>query len=209
MKKLAMTLASLGISLTTLAAAVPAGAAPASPDVKPWLLTLSNMPAGWTTEPSFSSPSSSSFGNDCTNLLQSTLVQKTQSLHPGSYGEVHFTDGITPQMAEIVASWPTQQSARNAWAAINTVLAHCHQFSATSEGQAVSFSVGPVNLGHEGNLSQSYQVAGTVIGLSIDGDVMIAAKGRGLMLFVYGGLGSTNVPQAVSIIKTAIAKIGG
>jgi hypothetical protein len=209
MKKLAITLAILGTSVTTFATPVPVGAAPAAPNVKPWLLGLSNMPAGWEAEPSFLSPSLSSSGSACANLLQATLLQTTQSLHPGSYGEVHFTEGVTPQVAEIVASWPTQPSARSAWRVVNTVFARCHQFSATLEGQTVNFAVGPVNLGHDGDVSRSYQVAGTVIGINIDADVMVAAKGRALMLVVYGGLGSTNRPQAVSIVKTAIAKIGG
>jgi len=58
-----------------------------------------------------------------------------------------------------------------------------------------------------GSQSAAYQASGTVSGLTIGVDLVLALKGTQVAVMAYGDVGTPNITQVVALATKAVAKI--
>ena len=97
-------LAALATVLASTVLTTTANATPKAPNVRPWLLTMSEMPVGWVDAASpAAGPGKCSTINDVSGQ------------HPGSFGVASFTRGVTSgtdELFELIGGWPSRSVAR-------------------------------------------------------------------------------------------------
>ena len=193
-----LSLIALAMPLATYSATAAApGSAPA---VTPWLLSLSQMPTGWVVSP----PSSGTLSS-CANVTDAIA-----SRHPGHDGKAAFRSASgAPALLEEVASWPTASAARGTWAYIDHRLAGCHSVSAKVGKTPVAIAIKPLALPKVGNSSAGFEAIGTFQGERVVYALDIARKGRAVLSFVYGNIGTVDQAQAVHLLGLAVVKVKG
>jgi hypothetical protein len=178
--------------------AAPASATPKAPNVHPWLLTLAEMPLGWSTA------AAPAVGRTGCFALAVTLLSE----HPGSSGTVAYEKGQAPLVQEMLVSWPAELAARHALKVVVANTASCHQF----KDQGTTVTVEALNLGHYGSLSSAYQLTYTESGTVVAEDFVLALKGRAVMEFSYADeedFLNTDLSQIQSLLATAMADVKG
>jgi hypothetical protein len=159
------------------------------------LLSLSDMPVGWSTTTTTKPSSAGCFALGATLLAQ----------HPGSSGQVSYEEGQAPVVNELLVSWPSSSAARRAYDLTTGHASGCHQFKA--EGFVAT--VEPMNLGHYGNLSTAYQLTATASGVPVANDYLVVLKNRAVGEVEYGAIGTPPVTKVLAVLNLAVGKIRG
>jgi len=198
--------ATLVASLLAGSVAGPASAAPKAPDVRPWLLGVSDMPVGWSVY-NIGDPTTRTgcWGPSVTLLSQ----------HPASSGSVTYQENqdasTQVEMREALFSWPSGPAARQAWSLSVAGVARCHQFRETSTGPVIS--VGALTLGNFGDASVAYELTFTVGGMRFGVYYVLVVKGRAVGELYYAGTGAVlNLElksDVLPLFQKAIGKVTG
>jgi hypothetical protein len=169
----------------------------APPNLTPDLLTLSDMPTGWSVD---NSPSPDSTGPACLKPLKD---------HTGSnaHATVSFNGGASgiPAIVENLGHFPSGASA--ALARFDQAINSCKTLSITSGGQTLSGTIGAMSFPQLGDESHAYQASLTYKGFTLGYDVIIARHGDTAMSLTYGDLGSPDLTQVQQFATKAIAKV--
>jgi hypothetical protein len=181
-------------TLTAVLLVVPAGAA----SVKSRLLTVTNLPTGWsrTYQPQ-------SGGGLSTSPCFSAL--KTPVKH-GKKASVTFKNGQTTQLDELLATGKGEEARLHL---LNRTLRACHGATLTAHGKTIHLSIGQMSFPKVARTSNAFSLTASVTGFKVGFDVVTFRTSRYVGAIFYGGLGSPNVTTAVAFAKEAVAKAEG
>lgn len=183
----------LGFSLV---AAMPAGAMTNS-QLRSKLLTLSNLPTGWTVD------NSSSGGGAVSGGCLAGVKQAPKSERKVT---ASFENGQLPQLEEELVSGHTATSAYNR---LNKVLARCKHFSETSNGETLAFTVGAMSFPPIGDGSSAYGVTFSVKGINAGADFVLFKVGSVAGVIEYADIGQPDPGQLQAFVTEAVNKVEG
>jgi hypothetical protein len=170
-----------------------AAATPATQQLKGGLLTVKNLPPGWSKTTASSPTTSSCFSNPIWKVVTTAKAQAAFQMN-----------NSVPQLVEELGSY------RNAHTAYQQVVANlnrCLTFSETIKGQKVSGTVSPVSDKRFGNESSSYTANLTVQGTSIGQEFVIVRKGGTLAAVAVSDYGNVDAQLLNGFATTAIRNI--
>ena len=160
------------------------------------LLTISQMPTGWSIY-----HSSSSGGVGC---LANVLKPKGITLTAHATASFSGNGGV-PSVDEGLA---TYSNAKTAYRKIVSRLASCKQFNGTANGITVkNSSIGQMSFPRYGNASEAFATTFTVDGDNLAEDFVVIRDGGIVMGFDEGDLGSVNLSQLEGFIGKAVKKL--
>ncbi len=175
-------------------AATAASASP--PNLSAMLLSIHQMPTGWSV-----GPSSGSGGAGCfSKFMDPEGIKWTET------ATVYFEgNGGFPAVDERLA---TYANAETSYKKIVAHLAVCKHFSGTSGGQKITGTVGQMSFPHYGDASEAFAVNFTVQGTTAYEDLLFVRKGSIVMGIDEGSLTPVNVSQFQGFVAMAIKKVG-
>jgi hypothetical protein len=163
------------------------------------LLTLSDLPAGWSVDNSTSSGSL----QGCNTKSFDAKSQET------ARGEAAYKNGTSvPSIDETIAAFPTPEKARTLYAEGTQVIEACKTFTITDNGQKYSGNAGQMSLGASyGDQTKAYQFTVNVQGFNAGIDIVAVLKGSEVMLFEYADLGTPDLATVNGLVAKATAKL--
>jgi hypothetical protein len=189
-----------GAGITTTA--TPAGApTSAPPNVTAQLLTLADLPAGWSVDNSSGSSTSSLKGCN-TNSLDLKQQEIARS-------DASFKNGTSlPAIKEIIAAFSTSARASSAYGESTQAVNACKTFAITDDGHTFNGNVGQMSLGTSyGDKTTAYQFTVDVQGFSLGIDIVAVLKGSEVMAFEYADLGTPDLQTVNSLVGMAASKL--
>ena len=166
-----------------------------SPKLSGELLSVGQMPVGWSVD-----NSSSGSGIGClSNLLE------PKGLKQIAHASVAFDDnGGTPLVDEKIAAY---SNSKTAYKRIVATLMSCKHVSGSSGGVKASGTVGQMNFTNYGDASTAFSVNLQIQGTTLDGDLLIIRKGAILMGIEQVDYPPIDINQFQSFIVKALHRI--
>jgi hypothetical protein len=155
-----------------------AATVPTSNRLQSSLLTIRNLPPGWSKANANSPTSKSCYSNPIWKVPYSAKARAAFQMN----------DSV-PQLVELLASYP---NAHAAYLQVVANLNRCTSFSETVQGQKIAGTIGPVSNKRFGNESSSYTANLTVQGTALNQEFVIARKGSTLAAVAVGDYGSVD-----------------
>jgi hypothetical protein len=189
----------VGLAATMAAGALawgsPATAAtiPTTQRLQSSLLTLGNLPPGWSKTNATTATTKSCYSNPIWKVPYTARASAA----------FRMNDSV-PQMVEQLASYP------NAHAAYKQVVAslnRCSSFSETVAGQKIVGTISPVSNKRFGSESSSYTANLTVQGTQLDQEFVITRKGSTLAAVAVGNYGAVDSQLLNQITAKALRLI--
>ncbi len=181
----------LGAALAVSAAGAQTGT------LQPQLLQVSDLGSGWAVI------TTTGGGIGCLmNVLEPAGVHQTATVT----ADFRHSNG-TPQLFEQIAEYSSEPTA---YAKAITGLSHCHKVSGDPGGDPTTGTVRRIHFATFGKKDKSvaYDARLDVAGLSVDEVFVIVSTGTELLALTEANIGTTaNIPQFMSIAKTAAAKL--
>jgi hypothetical protein len=160
------------------------------------LLSLSDLPAGWTVHNS--SGTSSNVTSGCLLGVKHAPKNETKAAATFEDGQAFFDEGIVGG-----------RDAATAYNRLNLVLTRCTHFTATSDGLTFRATVGRTSFPAVGDESSAFEVTLTSEGLSVRADfVLFRLKGLATLI-EYANLGQSDRTQLQDFVTEAVDKIEG
>jgi hypothetical protein len=159
------------------------------------LLTVDDLPAGWTAQQPTSSP-----GGTQTKCETSKTLGATKATAQFAKG------GLQPQFDEELVS-TSQPTATYRW--VVKSLDQCKSFSYTTGGLTLHATAGKTPFPTVGDASSAYTVTLTVSGFSLVDLMVVVRQGNVLAAMQYLNPGSADLLSAESFISVALAKLRG
>lgn len=176
----------------------PATAAASTADLTSSLLTVDDMPAGWTTTP----PSADSGGVASCSALDNRSWQQLPNR-----AEADFQgSSLGPFLAEKLVSGTAAQISA-AWSAFAQATAQCSSFSTkSSDGTTQKFTLSGLSFPSYGDATYAFAVTVSNSGLNASGDVVIVRKGAELVEVMALAIGNLPVSLVEQAVSKAVAK---
>ena len=194
------------ISTCLLAVFLPVGLAPASGSTSGLgskLLTVNDLPSGWSVGTSSSSSSSSS--SPPPKCFAGLSSSKSHNPH------VEFQKGQDgPQLSETLVS--AKGSASQLLATLDSALSSCGTIHYSSDGMNATIAISPVRAARVGDKSNAFKVVVSASILSLPFYVLASeVKNNALAIFTYGGFGqgASNTAPLIQLAKDGVAKLQG
>ena len=171
------------------------GASASTPKLSSELLSVGQMPTGWSVD-----KSSSGSGIGClANVLEPKGNRQT------SHASVFFAgNGNIPVVEEALATFT---NAKTAYKQIAATLDGCKHISGTKGGTKVTGTVGEMSFTHYGNASVAFSESLLIHGTTIGADLLIVRKGNVVMGIQEADLPPVNVSQFQGFVVKALTKI--
>jgi hypothetical protein len=180
---------------TSSAGIAPSVSTTAAPNVQSLLLSINDLPTGWTVDNSANSPGSLS-------CVPADLAHG--SLH---HADISFAqNGSLPILDESLGIWA---SAASVFAGGVTALNRCKAFTTTGSGTNYSGTLGAMSSPTYGDQSAAYNANLTIQGLDVNEGFVVVRKGSYIALVVLGDIGSLDSPTLQEFVTKAVAKIPG
>lgn len=186
------TLSATGETASTPTTATTPAPGPTSAQLASELLSLSDLPAGWTSTP-VQSASSGSFCN-----IRSRL--DTGNAKSGD-AEADFTNGNFPVFDELLAAY--RSSPAQAFEAVVADLGQCTSFKDSGS----TFTLGRMSFPAFGSESAAFRATGSVQNFTVGLDLVFVLKGNQVLGSLYGDLGTPDVTELESFTQKAVAKM--
>jgi hypothetical protein len=185
-------------ALVLAVAALAASAAPAwgsAPKLGTMLLSLGQMPAGWTVQPSTSG------GLGCLHRVLNPAGSRQTA-----QAEVTFqaSSGL-PEVIEKLVSYAVP--VEGVFNKVVATLSACKTVSGLSGGAKVTGTVARIAFPTYGDQSVAFGVVLKYKGTTLGEDVVIARQGTILVGLTDGTIGAPNLPQFEHFAKLAVAKV--
>lgn len=186
-----MTIAVVGLSLVGTSAAATAS----PPKLSSELLSVSQMPSGWSIDVQT--------GGGSPGCLAHLFEPKgTKQM---SHATVNFVyNGNLPLVSEKLG---TYSNARSAYKKIVATLAGCKRVTGVSGSQKVAGTVGKMKIPTYGDASAAFAVKLDIQGTAIGNDIVIVRKGSVVMGVEEANPPPVNVSQLQRLVVKALAKI--
>jgi hypothetical protein len=187
--------AALLLVASTLLSAGTASAASSKPNAKSKLLSVSDLPIGWTVN---RSSGSGGAGTSCLAGLKSPPKG-------GSRATASFADrGSFPVLSELLATG-SNESAR--WSTVNKHLAKCKSITVTSGTGSYKASLAAMSFPTVGSQSAAYALTMAIKGVNVGIDLVLFRTGSYVGVVEYGDLGTPSLSQAQTFVSRALSKI--
>jgi hypothetical protein len=179
----------------TLVWGTPAMAAPVltTQRLQSSLLTIGNLPPGWSKTNASSPTTKSCYSNPIWKVPYAAKARAAFQMNSS-----------VPQLVELLASYP---NAHAAYLQVVGNLNRCSRFSETVQGQKVTGSMSPVSNQRFGNESSSYTASLTVQGTQIDQEFVIARKGSTLAAVAVSDYGAVDGQLLNELTTKAVRRI--
>jgi hypothetical protein len=197
MKRIAtITIAAALVASTAILGSAATAASASSPKLSAKLLSIGQMPIGWSVV-----SSAGGGGAGClANVLEPKGIKQTTK------ASVSFEDnGNVPAVDEALATFT---NATTAYRKIEADLMACKHFSGESGGQKITGTVGQMSFPHYGDASVAFAVSLTVQGTAFGEDLLIVRAGSIVMGINEADLVSVDVSQFQGFVKKAVKKLG-
>ena len=191
------------VALVTLTCAVcvavslPAGALTRG-QLQTKLLSVSNLPTGWSVDNSSSSKSS---------ITSGCLAGIKQAPKSEVKVSASFANGQLPVLEEELVTGRSASAA--AYNRLTHILAVCKHFSESSGGQTVNYTVGAMSFPPVANTSSAYSVTFSVQGVNAGFDVVVFRAGTIAGLVALADIGQVDTGQLQSFVTEAGNKVEG
>ena len=173
-------------------------ASASTPKLSSELLSVGQMPTGWSVD-----NSSSSGGVGCYNSRFMEPKGVTQTAKTAVYFQSNAANGL-PVVNEKLATYSNTSSA---YKKIVTTLTSCKSFSGIYQGHKLVGTVGQMSFGTYGTSSEAFAVDFTYAGTTSYEDSLIVLKGNVVMSINEGNLSPVNVKQFQGFVVKALAKV--
>ena len=186
---------------TTSASSSKTTAAP-SPNLTSQLLTISDMPPGWSVDNSPESSNSST--PECLKSVTKSPAQSKASakFKMGANGVPAFQEGL---------SYLPGGQAEKRLTEFNKVLSGCKDVSFTSDGQTYTGSVGAMSFPPQGDKSYAFQLnfstSSSGLDLTVGLDIVVAQKNSTDALFDIVDLGTPDLTTFTDLVTKGMAKV--
>lgn len=184
---------------STAAASPPAAASTASTNLKTALLTVTDLPAGWSTEQSSDSGGGPA---SCPALNNGPWKKLPQS------ADADFSQGQAgPYLLEELAAGGSDQVSAALQSFANAT-STCSHFTGKSGNDTLDFTLAALSFPKYADAT--YAFAMTIksgMGLSAAGDVIVVRKGSVLVEVTMFGFGSMPVSQVEDVVNKAVSKV--
>jgi hypothetical protein len=162
------------------------------------LLTVGQMPVGWSVE---STPSGGGVG-----CLSNTLEPK--GVKQASNAGISFeASGGFPSVEDKLATY--SGSASGAYGKVVSDLSGCKKISGKDDGEKVTGTIGQMSLPSYGSQSEAFSISLTIGGQRFYQDAVIVREGSVVMGLSDGNSGPVSVIQFEKFIGLALAKLSG
>ena len=173
-------------------------ASASTPKLSSELLSVGQMPTGWSVDNSSSSGSIGCFSSTIMEPKGVTLTAKARV-----YFQSNAVNGL-PALNEKLATYSNLSSA---YKKIVTTLTSCKSFSGKSGGEKTTGTIGQMSFTTYGTSSAAFAVDFTVAGTAAYEDLLIIRKGNVVMSIDEGNLSPVNVKQFQGFVVKALAKV--
>lgn len=185
--------ASKALSTTSTTGGGPTTTTTPSPNVQPLLLSITDLPTGWSVD---NTPQSSS-----TSCYTNPLAQVSSR----SYAHIDFAQGGgLPELAEELGYYA---SGLSSFATISKTLNSCKTFTETSKGQVITGSMGVMSSPTYGDQSAAYDATLTIQGVDVNQGFVMVLRGNYITLVALGDIGSLDTPTLQGFVNQAVGKI--
>jgi pimeloyl-ACP methyl ester carboxylesterase len=172
------------------------GASGTASQLQARLLSLADLPAGWSDVAAGASPAKVT---DTPCLRHAAASQKGWS-----YESAGFVEGTSiPSLGELLASGPRVQ---RAWDRFGAALAGCHSALLTVDGKKVEASVRRLAFATLGRGSSAYSWAFTLGGIRLGFDIVLFRTRRYDGYLSYADLGAPATATVEAFARAAVAK---
>jgi len=196
------TKSTTGSSGTTTAPTSASAASGPIPNVNGQLLTLADLPAGWSVD---NSPDTSSSTPKC---FQDAKDPTTNAKAKAKAKFQGGSNGI-PALEEGIAYLPGQ--AQKVMTEFAQVMSGCGQIKFTDSGHTFTGSIGQMSFPNLGQQTEPYQVnlstSASGLTLTLGLDLIAIRQGDEIALIYYGDLGTPDINQVQQFAQKAISKV--
>jgi hypothetical protein len=162
------------------------------------LLSLSDLPAGWTVATASSGGGSAVSGGCLAGVKKAPKSEEKVT--------ASFVNGQFPQLNEALL---TGRSATVAYNRLNRVLARCKHFTVSSDGQTLTATVGAMSLPTVGDESNAYGVTFSFEGISGGVDLVLFKVGSIAGVVEYIDTGQPDPNQLQEFVNESVNKVEG
>lgn len=172
-----------------------------TPNLQTQLLTVSDLPAGWSID---NSGSSSSSTPACLKPLKGTNGGK-------GHVSANFQEGANglPSLQEALTYFPG--TAPQELAMLARTLNSCGEIKFSASGHTYTGTVGQLSVPTLGDQSEAYQLALTAkadgVTVTIGLDLLAIREGSTVIGLIYGDLGTPDIGQFQQLAIKAVAKV--
>lgn len=183
---------------STAAASPSAAASTASTDLKAALLTVTDLPAGWST---YQTSNENDGPASCPALNNGPWKKLPQS------ADADFSQGQTgPFLLEELASGGSDKVSAALQSFANAT-STCSHFTGKSDSGTLDFTLAALSFPKYADATYAFALTiKSDSGLSAGGDVVVVRKGNVLVEVTMFGLGSVPVSQVEDIVNKAVSK---
>ncbi|MCX9191614.1 hypothetical protein C3Y87_09340 [Carbonactinospora thermoautotrophica] len=170
-------------------------------DLQSALLTVTDMPTGFTVD-----TSTKSSEND--DELSGCAAMDSVKKQDGPKAEANFTKGsFGPFVGEELALLGEEQ-ARKSMSMLNEVLAKCRTFTSKDDnGETVTVKLNTLSFPKIGDDTYALRVTLGSGGIAVDADVITIRRGGVLILITNAQLGSPDSQLTETVARKALAKV--
>lgn len=170
----------------------------AAPSAKARLLSVSDLPSGWSVDNTQQSSSGGLEGSSCLSGLKAAPKNGTKA-------SAAFEDGQFPAMDEVLALGPNEVQR---YRKLNKALAGCKSITISTGGlNTASGTVGAMSFPTIGNQTHAYSIQFTIKGVNVGVDIVLFRAGRFVGAIDYLDLGTPDVDQLKSFVTDAVKKV--
>ncbi len=173
-----------------------------SAELTSMLLTVRQMPTGWSVYDAGSS--SSTIGPGC--LRQITAAKSNRTAH-ATVTFVGSKSALLPQFSEGLSIYAIPVS--RVFETLVTEFDRCHKISATSGGYKLTGTLGAMSFPRLGDQSAAWTWNFTVKHIGFGDDFVFVRKGAILVAFADAAVGSPDLGQFQRLVREALARVPG
>jgi hypothetical protein len=159
------------------------------------MLSVTNMPVGWSATPK---PSSGLMSVPCLSAFSRAPRDEV--------AKAQFSPGAVPVVFEELA---TDEAGRRRWSLLGAKLAKCQTFTYSHGAKADKGTVGAISLPTVGTASKAFAMTLSLTGVTADIDLVLFHAKPFYGLVGYGDVGAQNITAVEAFANEAAAKAKG
>ncbi|MEO6885984.1 MAG: hypothetical protein ABI232_06825 [Jatrophihabitantaceae bacterium] len=177
----------------------------AAPNVKSLLLTVTDLPAGWSED-----TSSDTDNTPPPSCLAALTQGGSGNSNDDASRDASFTNGPEglPLLEETLIPAVSSDTASAAFNVLKGALNGCRNLSFIESGQKITGTIAPITtIASLGDASAAWAMTFKIQGLTLAMDVVAVQKGSFIVMLLYGNLGSADPTTVTDLAKRAVAKL--
>ena len=179
-----------------MASGVAGAGTPTEEQLKTKVLSISNLPAGWSVN---NDSSSGSGDQGCLSAVRNPPKHELKA-------SASFAQGTAPILDEVLGAG---SGSKKTYSTLHRVLSSCKTYTATDNGQSETVHVGAMSFPPVGQQSSAYALTLTVDGINLGGNIVLFKVDGITGAVVYADIGTPDISQTEAFVTEAVDKIEG